>query len=300
MGVVFDAINKHAGTAGLHAQPTDAGLDFAPPPDPDSDADRRLSGRLAPVRTLPLVRDAQALAGIDDRLVALTDPGSVMSEEYRAIRTRLMVQWHNQRNLIHTLTSATPKEGKTITALNLGFSFAEITDRQIVVVECDLRIPVFARMLNLPAGPDLGQLLQGQATLGEAIRPTVSPNLSVIPAGTESGEEATQLLGSGAMSELLDRLRRQYDHVFLDTPPVIDLADAGIVGRQSDDVILVVRMNRTPRHLIEQAIRTLNSYDTHLTGSILTYRHQWTVSGEYGYHYGRSSRYYRRYHRRSA
>jgi capsular exopolysaccharide synthesis family protein len=222
---------------------------------------------------------------IDDRLVALTDRVSVIAEEYRGIRTSLLARWEHRRHLAHLITSATPQEGKTITSLNLGLSMAELHNRRTIVVECDLRLPQFARLLNLPDSPGLIGCIEGDAKLDDVIHAVGDNSLHVIPAGGRANERAVQLLSSARMSDLLAELRRRYDHVIIDTPPVVDLADAGILGALSDDVLLIVRMHTTPRGLVEQAVRTLASYHAPVTHMIAT--NQTDVgSGYYASHYG--------------
>lgn len=301
MGFVFDAMSKagpveeiHDGLAPQPPDPCDPG--FPPQPQPESDAMASVTG------SRPVI-DEEAVDRVDDRLVSLVDPACVMSEEYRGIRTRLLVHWQHQRNLIHTITSATPREGKSITSLNLGFTLAEQDDRRVVVVECDLRLPCFTKLLGLSEESGLVQVLHKQVPLKAALQSTPTSHMDVITAGTAAPDEATHLLGSSTMSDLLKQLRAMYDHVILDTPPVLDLADAGIVGRQSDDTLLVVRMNRTPQPLIDQAIRTLQSYDARISGSILTDRQESARGRSYGYRYGYRNYGYqnkRRYRRRSA
>jgi tyrosine-protein kinase Etk/Wzc len=101
------------------------------------------------------------------------------------------------------------------------------------------------------------------------------------------------MLSSPQFPAILAQLRHQFDHVIIDTPPVLELADAGIVGAQSDDVLLVVRMNRTPRHMVDEAINLLNGYQAPVTGAVLTDMHFTASGGNYGYRYGYrySSRY---------
>ena len=95
------------------------------------------------------------------------------------------------------------------------------------------------------------------------------------------------------MINLLKTLRGKYDHVIIDTPPVIELADAGIVGAMSDDVLMIVRMCRTPKLLVEQAIRTLNSYNAPVAGLIATDQKR-RLRRYYHYRYG--YRYNHRYY----
>lgn len=245
----------------------------------------------AAVSTAVRTTHLRSTGDTDDRLVTLTEPGSIMAEEYRAIRTSLLAKWDQKRHLVHTITSATPQEGKTITSLNLGLSFAELRNRRTVVVEADLRLPTFAELLNIDDGAGLIDYLNGQANLSDAIWKVADTSLHVIPAGSRANNEAVQLLSGRYMNELLDVLRKKYDHVVIDTPPVIDLADAGIIGALSDDVLLITRMNRTPRPLIEQAIRTLSSYNAPVAGMIATDQKRLRRS-YYNYRYGYRYQYY--------
>ena len=233
------------------------------------------------------------LDSVDDRLVSLTEPSSLMCEEYRSIRTSILARWDNKRNLVHTITSATPQEGKTITTLNLGLIFAELHNRRTIVVEADLRLPQFRKLVSLPDQPGLVSLLEGQAQLSQAIVPVGHTNLDMITAGRRANDRAVQLLHSGTMVSLLQQLRQRYDHVIIDTPPVVELADAGILGAMSDDVLMIVRMGRTPEPLVEQAIRTLASYNAPVAGLVATDRARYR--GRYYYKYGYRYRYRYRY-----
>jgi len=249
-------------------------------------------GQRPPLR---LPASGRSRPGVDDRLVVLDAPGGVIAEEYRAIRTSILARWHQKRNLVHTITSATPQEGKTITSLNLGLSFSELHNRRTVVVEADLRLPQFRKLLALQEGPGLVEALRGEAEMSHVVQRIEATGLDVIPAGARANNDAVQLLSSNNMTRLLKMLRRHYDHIIVDTPPVVELADAGILGAQSDDVLLIVRMERTPRGLIDQAIRTLESYNAPVAGLVATdqkrYRGHYYYY-RYGYRYGYRYRYY--------
>jgi len=230
-------------------------------------------------------RTRQTESGVDDRLVGKTNPGSALAEEYRAIRTTLLARHNNERHLVHTITSATPQEGKTITCMNLGLAFAELHNRKTIVIECDLRLPTFEKLLRLDHPTGLIPYLRGEITLADAIS-TIGPNgLDVITAGGRANNDAVQLLSSPRMTALIQSLRTKYDHVIIDTPPAVELADAGILGAQSDDVLLVARMRRTPRPLIEQAVRTLTGYNAAVVGMVATDNPRFRQRG-YGSKYG--------------
>ncbi|MEM9415256.1 MAG: CpsD/CapB family tyrosine-protein kinase [Planctomycetota bacterium] len=222
---------------------------------------------------------------VDDRLVSKTSPASSMAEEYRSIRTSILARHQQERNIVHTITSATPQEGKTITCVNLGLAFAELRNRTTVILECDLRLPTFEKLLRLDHPAGLIPYLRGECTLDEAISRIDQNGLHVITAGDRVSDEAVQLLSSPRMARLIQALRAKFDHVIIDTPPVLELADAGILGAQSDEVLLVARMRRTPRPLIEQAVRTLTSYNAEVHGMIATDNPRSRGRG-YGYRYG--------------
>ena len=288
MGYIFDALNQSnagpqgrddSGAPGLPgdaADPIDEvfGKFKAPPPpawNPDADSSAgpaTAAPDAIPISTPLAGVTPEVLEGIDDRIVALTEPATVMAEEYRSIRTSLLARWQQRRNLVHTISSATPQEGKTITSLNLGFIFAELRNRRTLVIEADLRLPQFEVLLSLPSSPGLVGVLEGEADLKSAVLRVGS--LDILPAGRALNDKAVQLLSSAAMPSLLARVREKYDHVIIDTPPVLEMADAGILGAMSDDVLLVARLERTPRDLVERAIRTLGGYNAPVAGVIAT------------------------------
>lgn len=242
---------------------------------------------------------------VDDRLVALNTPSSLMAEEYRSIRTSMLARWQHRSHLVHTITSATPQEGKTITSLNLGLSFAELRNRSTIVVEADLRLPQFQMLLTLPPSKGVVGVVDDGMDVRAVIQEVEGTGLHVLQAGGCVDNRAVQFLSSSAMSNLLSRLREKYDHVIIDTPPVVELADAGILGAQSEDVLLVARLQRTPRELVEQAVRNLASFNAPVTGVIATDQkrtsHQHYLRyGGYGYGYGSIANIRKSYLKKSA
>jgi len=302
MGYIFDAMNRSD-----EQRPGDgvSNPNYAPPAESPAPAPIANEDASAPTPAVTIDPDRLQLPvqpwtprNTDDRLHALVNPSSVMAEEYRAIRTGILARNDQRRHLVHTITSATPQEGKTITSLNLGMTFAELTNRKVLVIEADLRLPQFAKLMPLPETPGLVGLLEGQAGPADSICRMEGCNAHFLPAGKRAGNNAVQLLSSPAMASLLEKMRRKYDHVIIDTPPVVELADAGILGGLSDDVLLIARMNCTPAPLIEQAVRTLARYNAPVAGVITTdqQRQKQGYYYKYGYRYGyrNSERYYQK------
>ncbi len=266
MGYLFDAMQK--------ARPAAVAPSEATPTTDDASLE-------------PIQLDPRQLRRIDERIVVWADPAGLEAEEYRAIRTGLLARWQHKRHLSHVISSAVPQEGKTITSLNLAASLGELSDRTCVVVEADLRLPMFAKLLGLPTGPGLVELLRGDATLGQVLVPIAGRQVWVLPAGADTGGSAAQLMSGPAMADTVSQLQRRFDHVVLDTPPVNAVADAGVIGALCDEVILVARMQRTPVPLIEQARRTLAQAQAKIAGVIATGAAARTQAYGYGYRYGR-------------
>lgn len=275
MGNVFRAMKKHeaeepAEPQAPQAEPAKAKTAEAPPKlDMQQAMDRLRTGR--PVQN-----------GYSESLVAHHDRGGQITEEYRALRTNLLAQFRNERFCM-LLTSAEAGEGKTVTCLNLAMILAERPDRRTIVVDCDLRRARVSSLLPIQKEPGLTELLKGTVMLKDATQGTAYPNLSIIAAGKARQEEVGELLGKAELEEVIAQLRRQYDFVLLDTPPINVASDAGSVGRAAGDAILVVRMNKTRRESVDKAIRLLHAANVRPVGIVLT--HQMYYIPNYLYRY---------------
>jgi capsular exopolysaccharide synthesis family protein len=225
-----------------------------------------------------------SLNGYAEQVIVHHDRGSLITEQYRAIRTQILARGRNRRVQIHTITSSAPEEGKSVTTLNLGMAFSELRNQKTLLIEGDLRKPAFAKLLNRESAPGLLHLLRGEIDeLDKAIHPTVYDNLYYIPAGDRDTTGSTELLSSPRMAQILDRLRDRYDHIFIDTPPVITVTDATILGALSDETLMVVRLNRTPAEVVDRAKRILRAANCEVAGVILT--HQQITAPKYLYRY---------------
>jgi Mrp family chromosome partitioning ATPase len=118
----------------------------------------------------------------------------------------------------------------------------------------------------------MADLIRGTATIESVARPTVYPNLFVIPAGEVRLNEVGALLGRTELKEIGAELRQKYDYVLLDTPPVNRAADAGMLGQVVDGALLVVHMNKTHRESVDRAIRLLHASNITVAGLILTHQ----------------------------
>jgi tyrosine-protein kinase Etk/Wzc len=200
-------------------------------------------------------------------LVMVADGRSGSAEAFRTLRTNLIFSQAVQTLRVMVVTSPSPQDGKTTTVANLAVTFAQ-QGMRVALVDCDLRRARLHSIFRLPREPGLTNLLLGQETEQRVLRPTFVEGLSFIPAGALP-PNPSELLGGERMQELVDRLRQEYDVVLLDTPPVHAAADALILGKMSDGVLLVLRAGHTERASALDAIHRLTNIGVRVVGAVL-------------------------------
>jgi len=226
-----------------------------------------------------------SLNGYSAKIVVHHDRGSAITEQYRAIRTQILARSRNRRLQTHVITSSVPGEGKSVTTANLGVSFSELRNQQTLLIEADLRRPSFQMLFDRECTPGLLQLLRGDITdIDQAIHQTVYDNLQFMPAGGRDPTHSTELLSSPRMAQILDRLKDHYDHIFIDTPPVVTVTDAAILAGLCDQTMMVVRLHKTPVDMVDRAKRLLHANNCNVSGVILT--HLYMYLPRYVYRYG--------------
>ena len=195
---------------------------------------------------------------LDEHLVSLADPHAYEAEQYRTLR-HLVEQEHQSRGVsVVAVSSADVGDGKTTTAINLAGALAQATDRRVLLVDADLRRPAVASRLGLePGRRGLAEaVFDASLDLTAVSQRYASFNLSVVPAGRFIGI-TYEALQSSRFGQLVAEARQHYDHVILDTPPMLPIADARIIGPYVDRFILVVGAHRTPRKLLGEALSLL-------------------------------------------
>lgn len=206
---------------------------------------------------------------VDPHLVALTEPRSPQAEQYRALRASLLALSPAQPMKVFVITSAVSNEGKSVTALNLACTLAEDTAKRVVVVDADLRKPALHKLLGIDNQRGLADYLAGGTMIEMVIQRSRLPNMWAMPSGRTPPNPA-ELLGGKRMDDVLARLRRDYDYVVIDTPPVVSCGDAAAVAPRGDATLLVVRMERTPREVALHAIQLLKKARVNVAGTVLT------------------------------
>jgi capsular exopolysaccharide synthesis family protein len=180
------------------------------------------------------------------------------------------------------ITSAGPASGKTTLAVMLGRSLAQ-SGKRVLLVDADVRRPSLARHFAFEPSPGLMDVLADSTAEVRGIRVTSVPQLSVLTAGEWTRQEDFELLANGALSSVLERWRREYDLILLDSSPLLGTADGVILSRQVDGTVLVVRERHCRREALVAALATLSAAGGKLLGTVFVgTRH----AGMYGYGYG--------------
>ena len=257
------------------------------------------SKRLSPQIALPGPNGKPSPAVVEERveLVSWNQKSSLLAESFRTTLTSILFSGQNgDRPRILVLTSASPKEGKTTVVCNLGISLAEINQR-VLLIDADMRRPRLHGVFDVDNDYGLSDVLRepaplDEATLERACAPTAIPNLYVIPSGG-SRHSASTLVHSTRLPELLKLARQRFDTVVIDTPPMVNISDARVVGRLGDAVILVVRSAMTTRDAALLAKRRFAEDGIQLLGIILNWWNPKTPGyGYYRYYYAGYYHYY--------
>jgi capsular exopolysaccharide synthesis family protein len=200
----------------------------------------------------------------------LDEPTSLFAESVRAVRLAIQRAARHEPTKSIMVTSSIDGEGKTTLAVNLALSIASLGQR-VILVEGDLRNPEMSRSLCPQASVGVVEVALGRARFEQALffdRPT---GLAVLPSPPKPRDEAdNEFVFSDAMRNMLDHLRKHFDYVIIDSPPLVPLVDARALGEVADRVVLTIRWDSTPRDVVAQALETLAPMQEHLLGTVLT------------------------------
>ncbi len=241
---------------------------------------------------IPMVRQ-ESQDGRSIALVGHENPRSAFSESYRSVRTALQLSTASGVPRLLTVTSAIAGEGKSTTVVSLAIQFAQANKRTLLV-ESDLRKPSVHHALKLDNQVGLTNYLVGEDVLPEDLaQPTHIANLFAMPSGPLPPNPA-ELLSSARMATLLDLAAEKFDQVIVDSPPLLGLADALILGNLCQGTLLAVEVGNTPRGHVQSALKRLRSARVHVLGTILT--KLGAQPGGYGYYRDYYQYYYSGYY----
>jgi len=168
---------------------------------------------------------------------------SPAAEAYRVLRTAVLLPTLRSMPKTILITSGQPGDGKTTTTVNTAISLAEL-GASVLIIDCDLRTPKVHELLGVDQSPGLSTCLSSDLKVEDAILELQIPNLSLLPSGPVP-LNPSELVSSERMKDLLRMLAERYDHILIDSPPLINLADPLILSTKVDGVILVVYGGKT-------------------------------------------------------
>ena len=214
-------------------------------------------------------------------------PKSIPSEAFRALRTRVQfsnVDVESFKTIL--VTSCLPREGKTLVSLNLAGSIGQ-AGKKILLVDCDLRKPRLHGIFGVKKSPGLVDYLFNRASLEEVIHPAEVENMSYIFSGTIPPNPA-EVLQSKAMKIFLEDMRKRFDMIVLDSPPIISVTDSEILSRIVDGTILIVSAESTEVDLMTNAVGLIKNERSPFLGVVLNnfvYKNGYGTYYKYYYYY---------------
>jgi succinoglycan biosynthesis transport protein ExoP len=220
-------------------------------------------------------------------LVTYLEPQSEISEAYRTLRTSILLSTAGQAPQVLVFTSALPQDGKTMTSVNLAFIMAK-QGKRVLLIDADLRRPCVHKAFGIRPEMGLSNVLSGGAKWQDVVQPTVEPNLFLIASGPLP-PHPSELLGSGMMQDMIREWRKEYDHIILDSPPVLSVTDAVLLSVQADAVTLVIRSGQTTMGAVRNATDLLLHVKAPLRGIVLNAFD--LQSPDYYYYYYSGSKY---------
>nr|WP_180970359.1 polysaccharide biosynthesis tyrosine autokinase [Burkholderia sp. WAC0059] len=215
-------------------------------------------------------------------VLANTRPHDLTVESLRSLRTSLQFSVMDARNHVVVMTGSVPGVGKSFMSANLAVLLAH-SGKRVLLVDGDMRRGVLERYLGGTQENGLSELLSGQIALDEAIRPTGVDNLQFISCGRRP-PNPSELLMSPRLEQYLDGLSKRYDVLLIDTPPVLAVTDAAIIGAHAGSTFLVMRSGMHSEGEISDALKRLRSAGVNVQGGIFNGVPQ-RARGSYGYGY---------------
>lgn len=219
----------------------------------------------------------------ETHLIDLERPHEVPAEEFRSLRTRLN-HLQSQQDL-HSLvvTSASPAEGKTFTAVNLALAQSQL-ETPVLLADLDLRRPTIHNLLQCERSPGFSDFLLAQRPLEDCIRRIGSTNLYFMPAGTQV-KNPLEILNMRHVKQTLEGLRKIFNWIVLDTPPLLFSADANLLSTMTDGTLIVVRIGSTT---FDNVIRAMQSLcENNVLGIVANGARAGELYSKYTYYYSK-------------
>lgn len=218
-------------------------------------------------------------------IVMFRFPNSIIAEQYRMLRTSLQTQLKKEGLKVLLVSSSVNGEGKTVTATNLAAALAENGDAKVALVDADLRRGRIAEYLGFgEKRRGLSDFLSGDIHPCELMIRNSRPNLWIMGRGG-AVKKPFEMVSSPRFHALIEGLRRHFDYVVMDAPPIMSVADAGILGREADGVLFVIQAAKTPKTVADHAQLLFRQSGVRILGYVMTNLDFQSADYRYYHHY---------------
>ena len=242
----------------------------------------RFPGDVERLLNLPLVGATPLTDASPDQ--KLSDPKSQISEAYFSVSTALAFATSHGLPKSILVTSAQPHEGKSTTSLGLAIAIGS-TGKRVLLIDGDMRSPSVHKMLDYENSGGLSNILAGNENLQSFVGKSRFKNLSVILAGP-SPLSPVELLSGDRLSQVMRTLGNQFDHIVVDSPPVVGIADAMLLGKAVEGTVLVIQAEGAAIRIIRAALQRLLIAQTRVLGVVVTKVNFGRFGYGYSYDYG--------------
>jgi capsular exopolysaccharide synthesis family protein len=226
--------------------------------------------------------------GVNEDLVLIHAPKSIASESFRGVRTGVLFSSVDVKPQVILVASAGPEEGKSCLVANLGITLA-MAGSKVLILDCDMRKPRQHTLFNCSRENGVSSVLVGTSALSEVVVHTRIENLDLIPCGPIP-PNPSEIVGSNKLKQLIDALRKGYQHILIDSPPITAVTDAVLLSQACDSVLLIIRAGVTPKPLVRHGVEQLHAVNAHIMGAVLngigTGKDSYCDYPYYSYYYG--------------
>ena len=226
-------------------------------------------------------------ARVEPHLVAVSQPRSAYCEQFRALRTRILQASERSPMRSLVVTSAGIAEGKTLTALNLGWLLAQTEGVRALVIDSDLRRPCATDYFGIDAREGLSEVLGDKLRLEDAIVRLDPAGLHLLPGG-KPRDDVAELLSGPTYARVLSQAQRMFDYIIIDAPPLGIFTDASVLMSRADGALLVVRAGKTRYSLVDKLLEQIPREK--VLGVVLNRAEDQPDSTNYYYQYRYSNR----------
>ncbi|HEE5441963.1 TPA: polysaccharide biosynthesis tyrosine autokinase [Acinetobacter baumannii] len=216
-------------------------------------------------------------------ILAVKNSDDIAIESLRSIRTAIHFALANAKNNIIMIAGPSPEVGKSFISTNLATIFAQ-GNKRVLLIDADMRRGYMHKYFDVDVKPGLSELLSGQADLQKVLHKTQVANLDVITRG-KSPTNPSEILSSNQFKELLEQLQSQYDHIIIDTPPVLAVTDGIIISQYTDVNLIVARYTKSQMKELELTVNRFEQAGVKVNGFILNDIQRASAGYGYGYNY---------------